>query len=163
MTPREDMLTIVFYDGEYDGDMAPLVHICEIEGRVVPHGGARFPLLEEVSMLLEMSADKYSVPQPLSDCFTVFVGHRIGSEIQSVARLDILAHNGSAGASIVSVDSPRVDTESVPYTVDDDVVTIACKVLEGGVCANDDSPSSPEEAAPTLDNSVGARGLLSGA
>lgn len=34
MTPHEDMLTIAFYDGEFNGDLASLVLICEIEGRV---------------------------------------------------------------------------------------------------------------------------------
>lgn len=82
-----------------------------------------------------MSADKYSAPRPLSDCFVAFIGRKTGSEIQPLARLDILAHNGRAEASITSADSTRVDTESVPYTEDDDVVTIACKMSEGVVCA----------------------------
>jgi hypothetical protein len=130
MIPREDILTIAFYDGEYDGDMAPLVLICEIEGSVVPHDRARFPILKEVSKLLEMSADKYSVPQPLSDCFTVFVGHKIGTAIRPLARLDVYARNGYARASVLSTDSPRTDTESIRYSLDDDALTIVRKILE---------------------------------
>jgi hypothetical protein len=135
MTPREDMLTIAFYDGEYDGDMAPLVHICDIEGSAVTYGRPPFSVLEETMRVLEMCADKYSAPRPLSDYFTVFVGRKIGAEIPQLARLDIVAQNGNVRASIMSADSPRIDTESVPYTVDDDVVTIACKVLESIVRA----------------------------
>jgi hypothetical protein len=35
----------------------------------------------------------------------------------------------------MSADCPRIDTESVFYTADDDVATIACKVLESIVRA----------------------------
>ena len=65
----------------------------------------------------------------------LIVGHKLGSEIQPLAPLDIHAHNGGASASIVSADFPRVDTESVPYALDDDVAMIACKVLPSVVRA----------------------------
>jgi hypothetical protein len=129
------LLAIAFYDGEYSGDLTALVHLCDLDGSVVPEGRPPFSLLEEALQLLEMSADKYSAPRPLSDYFTVFVGRKIGAEIRQLTRLDVVAQNGNVRASIMSADSPRIDTESVPYTVDDDVVTIACKVLESIVRA----------------------------
>ena len=110
MTPREDMLTIAFYDGEYDGDTAPLVHICDIEGSAVTYGRPPFSVLEETMHILEMCADKYSTPRPLSVYFTVFVGRKIAAEIRQLTRLDVVAQNGNVRASIMSADSPRIDT-----------------------------------------------------
>jgi hypothetical protein len=104
------LLAIAFYDGEYSGDLTALVHLCDLDGSVVPEGRPPFSLLEEALQLLEMSADKYSAPRPLSDYFTVFVGRKIGAEIRQLTRLDVVAQNGNVRASIMSADSPRIDT-----------------------------------------------------
>ncbi|WP_213779117.1 BPSL0761 family protein [Caballeronia sp. dw_276] len=135
MTSHGDIITVAVYDGEFNGDLAPLVVICELEGSVLLRDGARFPHFKDVAKLLEMSADKCSVPQPLGDYFPVFVGHKIGSDVQPLARFDVFAHNGAAIASIVSADFPRIDTESVRYAVDDNVIGIACKVLRSVIRA----------------------------
>jgi hypothetical protein len=129
MTPREDILTIAFYDGEYDGDMAPLVLICEIEGSAVPDGRPPYSPLEEALKVLELCADRDSTPRP-SDCFTVFIGRKTGTAIRPLARLDVYARNGYASASVLSTDSPRTDTESIRYSLDDDALTIVRKILE---------------------------------
>jgi hypothetical protein len=130
MIPREDILTIAFYDGEYDGDMAPLVLICEIEGSAVPDGRPPYSPLEEALKLLEVCADRYSTPRPSCDCFTVFIGRKTGIAIRPLARLDVYARNGYASASVLSADSPRTDTESIRYSLDDDALTIMRKILE---------------------------------
>jgi hypothetical protein len=123
------MLKIMFYDGEYDGDLTALAPICEIDGSVVPEDRSPYTTLEETLRLLEMCADKYSVPRPLDKCFTVFIGRKAGGKVESLARLDVYAQNGSAVGSLLCEDSPRMDCEPVLYSPDDDVVTILRKLL----------------------------------
>jgi hypothetical protein len=79
------LLAIAFYDGEYSGDLTALVHLCDLDGSVVPEGRPPFSLLEEALQLLEMSADEYSAPRLLSDYFTVFVGRKIGADSATCA------------------------------------------------------------------------------
>jgi hypothetical protein len=129
---EEPLLAISVYDGEYAGDIALLAHICDIEGSVVPHGRPLFSLFEEALKMLELCAEKYSTPGLPSQCLTVFVGRKTSTGIQPLARLDVVARNGLAGASITSA-APRVDSEPVRYASDDDALTIVRKVLAGCV------------------------------
>jgi hypothetical protein len=126
------MLEISLYDGEYDGDLAALTHLCDIEGSVVPEDRPPFSPLEETLRVLEMCADKYSTPRPADDRFTVFIGRKTGrTELEPLVRLDVCARNGYASASVLSTNGPRWDTERVRYAADDDVVTIVGKILKG--------------------------------
>lgn len=127
------MLTIAIFDGEYDGDLSALTHLCDIAGSVVPDGCPAYPPLEEALQLLEMCADKYSTPGPSGDCLTGFIGRKIGDKVNLLARLDVFAHNGEAHASVPCHSSPRWDTEQVRYLPDDDVVTIVRKILKGNL------------------------------
>ncbi|NPT58115.1 hypothetical protein [Paraburkholderia elongata] len=122
------MLAITFYDGEYD-NISFFTRICELEGSAVPFDRPPFSLLEEAARVLEMCTDKYSTPLPAGEHVPVFVGRKTGTEDKPLARLDIRITGGQARASIESKDAPRVDTEPVAVDSDDDVATIARKVL----------------------------------
>jgi hypothetical protein len=123
------MLKITFYDGEYDGDLTALVPICEIDGSVVPEDRSPYTTLEETLRLLEMCADKYSVPRPLDKCFTVLIGRKANTKVESLARLDVHACNGRASANVRCKGAPDCKTEPVPYEPEDDAVAIVLKVL----------------------------------
>ncbi|MFM0146553.1 hypothetical protein [Paraburkholderia sp. RL18-085-BIA-A] len=127
---KEPLLTIAMYNGEYDGNLDALKQLCVIEGNAVPDGRPPYSPLEEALKLLEVCADRYSTPRPSCDCFTVFIGRKTGIAIRPLARLDVYARNGYASASVLSADSPRTDTESIRYSLDDDALTIMRKILE---------------------------------
>lgn len=124
------MLKISFLEGEYNGDLAALTRICEIEASVVPEGRAPYAPLEEALRVLEIFEERYSTPRPAGTRFTVFVGRSRGIDVEPLARLDVYAKDGTACASVVGT-GPRYDTEPVYCAPDDDVVTIVRKILEG--------------------------------
>jgi hypothetical protein len=131
----ETLLTITFFDGEYMGDDALLTYICEVEGSVVPDSRPPFTLLQETMKVLEICADRYSAVRPSGDCFTVIIGRKAaGTEGDPLVRLDGYACNGYASASVLSSHAPCSDMEPVRYLPDDDVVTIAYKILKGNLC-----------------------------
>ncbi|WP_175772469.1 hypothetical protein [Paraburkholderia phenazinium] len=123
------MLKITFYDGEYDGDLTALAPICEIDGSVVPEDRPPYAPLEETRRLLEMCADKYSVPRPAGQCFTVLIGRKAGTKVVSLARLDVHACNGRASANVRCKGAPDCHTGPVCYEPEDDAAAIVLKVL----------------------------------
>ncbi|MBC8750180.1 hypothetical protein OKW43_005805 [Paraburkholderia sp. WC7.3g] len=104
------MLEISFYDGEYIGDAALLTKLCEIEGSVVPDGLPPYSELEETLRALEMCAERYSTPHPVSECFTVFIGRGTDAKVKPLMRLDVMAREGCASASVLSENRPCEDT-----------------------------------------------------
>lgn len=131
----KNQLRIALYDGDFNGDMTSLVHICDIEGSLVPDGRPPYGLLEEALRVLEICAEKHATPRPRGDCITVFIGRKANAAVCPCARLDVFAHNGEASASVMSRGSPRWDTQPVRYAPDDNVVAIVRKILEGKVRA----------------------------
>jgi hypothetical protein len=122
------VLSIAFYDGEYYGDISRQVRICDIEGSVVPTNRPPFDTLEEALKLLELCSEKYSTPHP-GDVFTVFIGNKDAVTVEPLARIDVYARDGVASASVLLNAAPRFDTEQVRYAPEDDVVTIALKII----------------------------------
>ncbi|MBB5427489.1 hypothetical protein HDG40_005668 [Paraburkholderia sp. JPY158] len=120
------MLTIAIYDGEYYGDMRQLTHLCDVEGQV-EHD--HFYALVETLRVLQLCTKERDIPRLTGDCFTVFVGRKSGAELIPLARMDVLAHNGRASASVVD-GGPRWDTEPAHYAPGDDAVEIVRKILQ---------------------------------
>ncbi|MEI5997625.1 hypothetical protein H3V53_10535 [Paraburkholderia bengalensis] len=123
-------LTIFFYDGAYGGDLATMVHLCDVEGSVVPDDRPPFPLLEEVRRVLGMCAEKYAAPCASGDCFSVLIGRKTEAQLQHLARLDVVAQQGLARASVIYADGSRTDINGAVFEGDDDVVTTLLNVLE---------------------------------
>ncbi len=123
-------LRIVFYDGIYSGDPAPAVHLCDVEGSVVPDDRPPFPLLEELRRVLEMCAEKYAAPSASGDRFSVLIGRKTDSQVQHLARLDVVAHQGLVRASVVYTDGSRTDINGTASEGDDDVVMTLLNVLK---------------------------------
>lgn len=124
------MLTISIYDGEYDGDVSTLTHLCDIEGSVVPDGRPPFSVLEEALRVLEMCEERYSTPPLSGTAFTVFIGRKAARGVTPLARLDGYARHGYASARVVAGPGPRWDTARVPCAPGDDAVAIVRKLLE---------------------------------
>ena len=123
-------LTIAFYDGTYGGDPAPMVHLCDVEGSVVPDNRPPFPLLEELRRVLEMCAEKYAAPCASGDRFSVLIGRKTDSQVQHLARLDVVAQQGLARASVMYADGSRTDINGAAFEGDDDVVTTLLNILK---------------------------------
>ncbi|CAJ6208696.1 Uncharacterised protein [Burkholderia pseudomallei] len=123
------MLTISIYDGEYDGDVSALAHLCDIEGAVVPDDRPPFSVLEEALRVLEMCEERYSTPPLSGTGFTVFIGRKTATGVAPLARLDGYARQGYASARVVGPGSCW-DTERVYCAPDEDAVTIVRKMLE---------------------------------
>lgn len=124
------MLKISMYDGDFFGRMEELTLICEIEGSVELYDGPSFDTLEETLRVLEICGDRYTVPQLIGRCFTVFVGRVSDAVVTPLARLDGYAHNGEATATVMS-ETSSWNTERVKYAPDDDAVEIVRKILTG--------------------------------
>ena len=123
-------LRIAFYDGAYGGDLAAMVHLCDVEGSVVPDDRPPFPLLEEVRLLLEMCGEKYAAPRTSGEHFTVLLGRKSDAQVQPLATIDVVAMQGLARASVMYADGSRTDINGAAFEGDDDVVTILLSVLE---------------------------------
>ncbi|WP_018436877.1 hypothetical protein [Paraburkholderia atlantica] len=121
------MLTISIYDGEYDGDLSALAHMCDVDG---PVECDLCNALVEALRVLKLCTKPHDVPRLTGAAFTVFVGRKSGEEVVPLARMDVLAHNGTASAS-VSDAGPRWDTEPAYYAPGDDAVEIVRKILTG--------------------------------
>ena len=121
---------IAFYDGAYSGDLADMVHLCDVEGSVVPDDRPPFALLEEVRRVLEMCAEKYAAPCASGDCFSVLIGRKTEAQLQHLARLDVVAQQGLVRASVMYADGSRTDINGTVFEDDDDVVTTLLNVLE---------------------------------
>ena len=74
-------LRLAFYDGVFDGDLDALVHLCDVEGSVVPDDRPSFALLEEARRVLEMCREKYSAPRASGQHFTVLLGRKLGAQL----------------------------------------------------------------------------------
>ena len=129
MTTRdvESLLTISMYRGEYTGNLTSLVHICDIQGGVVPEGRQPFSLFAEALKVLEICAG--GTLHPSGEYVTVFIGRKTHSGVKPQARIAVATRNGRSGACFRLETSTRVDTEVVEHG-DDDVVTIVRKVLD---------------------------------
>ena len=123
-------LTIAFYDGAFDGDLDALVHLCDVEGSVLPYDKPLFPLLEEVRRVLEMCGEKYAAPRASGQHFTVLLGRKLGAQFEPLARFDVVAQQGLARASVMYADGSRTDINGAAFGGDDDVVTTLLNVLE---------------------------------
>jgi len=124
-------LTMVFYAGEYHGDIDALTHLCDLTGSAVPDGRPPFTTLEEARRVLETCTKLYSTPTLPALALTVFIGRKKRSKTTPLARLDVLLHDGYAKTTIDAIDAPRVAMTSVAVDTDDDVATIVLKVLAG--------------------------------
>lgn len=122
-------LTICFYDGEFMDDFAALTYLCKIEGSVERYDGPPLSALDEAMLLVDMFAKRYSTPSPSGSYLTVFIGRKIGTEVEPLVRLDTRISEGLASASIIGKDAQRVDTAPVAVDTDDDVATIVRKIL----------------------------------
>jgi hypothetical protein len=136
MTTRavEAPLTISMYRGEYTGDLASLVHICDVEGCVAPDVRQPFSLFEETLRVLETCGE--GTPRPSSEYVTVFIGRKTRTGVKPQARISIAARDGRIGACFRLEASTRVDIEVVDHGDDKDVVTVVRKVLEVFVRGN---------------------------
>jgi hypothetical protein len=124
-------LTMVFYAGEYHGDIDALTHLCDLTGSAVPDGRPPFTTLEEARRVLETCTKLYSTPTLPALALTVFIGRKKRGKTTPLAQLDVLLQDGLARASVFSKDAPRVAMEPVAVDSEDDVATIALKVLAG--------------------------------
>ncbi|ASL44111.1 hypothetical protein bAD24_I11515 [Burkholderia sp. AD24] len=122
-------LTICFYDGEFMDDFAALTYLCKIEGSVERYDGPPLSVLDEAMLLVDMFAKRYSTPSPSGSYVTVFIGRKIGTEVEPLVRLDTRISEGLASASIFCKDAPHADAASVAVDSDDDVGTILRKIL----------------------------------
>ncbi|WMY08107.1 hypothetical protein [Paraburkholderia phenoliruptrix] len=122
-------LRIAFYDGAYGGDLAAMVHLCDVEGRVVPDDRPPFPLLEEVRRVLEMCGEKYAAPRASGERFTVFLGRNSDAQVQPLATFDVVAQQGLVRASVMYADGSRTDITGAAFEDDDDVVTTFLNIL----------------------------------
>ncbi|MFL9906883.1 hypothetical protein [Paraburkholderia sp. RL17-337-BIB-A] len=123
------MLALTFYAGEYTGDKNSLTHLCDIEGSSTPGGRPPFTTLEEARHVLETCTERYSTPTSTEPTLTVFIGRKKRGKTTPLARLDVLLQDGLARASIVRDHAQSVAVGPVAVDRDDDVATIACKVL----------------------------------
>ena len=123
-------LKIAFYDGAFDGDLAALVHLCDVEGSVVPDDRPSFALLEEARRVLEMCREKYTAPRASGQHFTVLLGRKLGAQLEPLARFDVVAHQGLARASVMYADGSCTDINGAAFDGDDDVITTLLNVLE---------------------------------
>jgi len=118
------------YDGEYNRDMGSLVKICEVEGSALPYGRQPFSLLGEAVRALELCAERYTTPRPSGNCLTVFVARKTGDAAEPLVRFDIVVCNDRAVARLTRADGSRIDTGTVAYDENDDVVSLVRKILE---------------------------------
>ncbi|MEM5366430.1 hypothetical protein V4C53_10335 [Paraburkholderia azotifigens] len=102
----------------------------------MPTNRPPFDPLEEALKVLEVCSEKYSTPHP-GDVFTVFIGRKDGVTVEPLARIDVYARDGVASSSVLLNTAPRFDTEQVCYAPEDDVVTIALKIISGLVRNNE--------------------------
>ena len=123
-------LRIAFYDGADGGDLAAMVHLCDVEGSVVPDDRPPFPLLQEVRRVLEMCREKYSAPRASGQHFTVLLGRKLGAQLEPLARFDVVANQGLARASVMYADDTWTDINGAAFEGDDDVVTTLLNILE---------------------------------
>ncbi|WP_321175939.1 hypothetical protein [Paraburkholderia caribensis] len=123
-------LKIAFYDGAYREDLAAMVHLCVVEGSVVPDDRPPFPLLEEVRRVLEMCAEKYAAPCASGNCFLVLIGRKMEAQVQHLARLDVVANRGGARARATYADGSCTDINGAALEGDGDVVRTLLNVLQ---------------------------------
>ena len=62
---------------------------------------------------------------------TVFIGRRQSGTVTRMMRLNIVVKDGQARTGVVRAEAPRVDSDLVVVSSDDDVATIVRIVLEG--------------------------------
>lgn len=123
-------LTIAFYDGAFDGNLDALVHLCDLKGSVVPDDRPPFPLLEELRRMLEMCAEKYAAPCASGDRFSVLIGRKTDSQVQYLARLDVVTNRGGARARATYADGSCTDINGAAFEGDGDVVRTLLNVLQ---------------------------------
>ncbi|MDR6420566.1 hypothetical protein J2801_002847 [Paraburkholderia phenoliruptrix] len=123
-------LRLAFYDGVFDGDLDALVHLCDVEGSVVPDDRPSFALLEEARRVLEMCREKYSAPRASGQHFTVLLGRKLGAQLEPLARFDVVANQGLARASVMYADDTWTDINGAAFEGDDDAVTTLLNILE---------------------------------
>jgi len=122
-------LSIAFYAGAF-AETGELVQLCDVDGSVVPDDIPPFALLEEVSRVLEMCAEKYAAPCASGERFVVLTGRKTGAQVQPLARLDVdVSTRGLARASVYA-DGSRTDIDAAAFEGDDDVVTAFLNILE---------------------------------
>jgi hypothetical protein len=122
-------LTIAFYDGAFDGDLDALVHLCDVEGSVVPYDRPPFAFQEEVRRVLEMCGEKYAAPCASGERFSVLIARKSGARLQPLARFDVVAHRGLARARVIYADGSCTDIDAA-CEADDDVVATVLKILK---------------------------------
>ncbi|MBC8748580.1 MULTISPECIES: hypothetical protein [Paraburkholderia] len=124
------VLVLSFHEGEYLGDAATVRYLFDIAGGVARYDTPPLDTLEEARLLLEMYCKRYSSPRATGSNITVFVGReKIDEGVEPLARLDIVLLDGKAWASIMRSNYPCEDVGPVRVDKDDDVGTIACKLL----------------------------------
>ncbi|WP_429503200.1 hypothetical protein [Paraburkholderia youngii] len=122
-------MSIAFYAGAF-AETGELVQLCDVEGSVVPDNGPLFALLEEVSRVLAMCAEKYAAPCASGERFVVLIGRKTGVQLQPLARLDVdVSTRGLARARVMYADGSCTDIDAA-CEADDDVVATVLKILE---------------------------------
>lgn len=123
-------LRLAFYEGAVDRDVDALVHLCDVEGSVLPDDGPSFPLLDEVRRVLEMCAEKYTAPHAFGPHFTVLLGRKSDAQVQPLATIDVVAMQRLVRASVMYADGSRTDINGAAFEGDDDVVTTLLNILK---------------------------------
>ncbi|SEB91997.1 hypothetical protein SAMN02787142_0564 [Burkholderia sp. WP9] len=107
------LLAMVFYAGEYCGDMSTLTHICDIDGDITRHGEEPITTLEEACITLEMCTKRYDTPVLEGSALTVFIGRKVRGLTTPLARLDVLLQGGYAQPWLDFLDGRRVALEPI--------------------------------------------------
>ncbi|MGF6937146.1 hypothetical protein OKW41_006308 [Paraburkholderia sp. UCT70] len=116
---------VAVYLGDCSGDTLTIV----CEGTSLVYGEPRWE-----SARRALNRPDPHGPYPVSDRFTVFV-HEIrldgpaDTQVRASLRVSVVCRDGLAYASVHSTQH-RIDIAPVPFTIGDDVVTIARKILE---------------------------------
>ena len=130
MNDSNEPLTITFYAGEYGEDASAITPLCAVIGSVT-RDGPPFTLFEEIRCLLAMCSDRYSTLLLEGPALTVFIGRKQSGTVARMMRLNIVVKDGQARTGVVRAEAPRVDSDLVVVSSDDDVATIVRIVLEG--------------------------------
>ena len=124
------MLALSFHEGEYLGPMPKLKHLLDISGCATRPDGPALAPMEEASYVLEYWCENYSSPVGVGGNITVFIGHETDDgHVESLARLDSVVADGKAWTTVVRSDYPSEDMGPACVDEDDDVATVAWKVL----------------------------------
>lgn len=111
------MLAIVFYAGEYHGDIAALTHICDIDSDIT-NCAEPITTLEEACITLEMCTKRYETPVLEGSALTVFIGRKSNGQTTPLARLDVLLEGGYAGSTLNFSDNQRLTPEPIAVLSD---------------------------------------------